>query len=65
MWKFLATPLQEMVRMNVIQHKILDNSYYIDFFAVKMKDIIAPRVSGFNKCILYKSWHKPEHKNIN
>ena len=40
MWKILAISLQEMVRMNVIQHKILDNSYYIDFFAVKVKVII-------------------------
>ena len=40
MWKFLANPLQEMVKANLIQHKILNTSYYIDFFAVNIKVII-------------------------
>ena len=40
MWKFLANPLQEMVKANLIQHKILNTSYYIDFFAVNLKVII-------------------------
>ena len=40
MWKLLANPLREMVRTNVIEHKILDNIMYIDFFAVNMKVII-------------------------
>ena len=40
MWKFLANPLQEMVKTNLIQHKILNTSYYIDFFAVNIKVII-------------------------
>ena len=40
MWKFLANLLQEMVKANLIQHKILNTSYYIDFFAVNMKVII-------------------------
>ena len=36
----MANPLREMVRTNVIEHKILDNIMYIDFFAVNMKVII-------------------------
>ena len=45
MWKLLANPLREMVRTNVIEHKILDNIMYIDFFAVNIKVIIT--VSGY------------------
>ena len=36
----MANPLREMVRTNVIEHKILDNIMYIDFFAVNIRVII-------------------------
>ena len=37
MWKFLANPLQETVRTNVIQHKILNNTYLHRFLCSKVE----------------------------
>ena len=37
MWTFLANPIQETVRTNVIQHKILDNTYLHWFFCSKVE----------------------------
>ena len=37
MWTFLANPLQETVRTNVIQHKILNNTYLHRFLCSKVE----------------------------
>ena len=37
MWTFLANPLQETVRTNVIQHKILNNTYLHQFLCSKVE----------------------------
>ena len=37
MWTFLANPLQETVRTNVIQHKILNDTYLHRFLCSKVE----------------------------
>ena len=45
MWTFLANPLQETVRTNVIQHKILNDTYLHRFLCSKVESYHNPQVT--------------------
>ena len=53
MWTFLANPLQETVRTNVIQHKILNNTYLHRFLCSKVESYHSMYVHKYYIQIVY------------
>ena len=56
MWTFLANPLQETVRTNVIQHKILNNTYLHRFLCSK--------VESYHTAYVHNKWALKSIENV-